>query len=192
MKTQDFYENSQSQQTEDAGTEVPQNNQSGNENQPSGEAKEEKADAEKEQLKLKVDELTDKYLRQAAEFDNFKRRNAKERLELIQTAGKEVITDLLEVLDDSERAQKQLETAEDIQQIKEGIQLVFSKLKNILSSKGLKAMDAKGKEFNPDLHEAITEIDGGEEMKGKIIDEVIKGYYLNDKIIRYAKVVVGK
>jgi molecular chaperone GrpE len=96
------------------------------------------------------------------------------------------------VLDDSERAQKQMETTDDVTQIKEGVQLVFSKLRNTLSAKGLKPMESVGKEFNPDLHEAITEIPAGDEMKGKIVDEVQKGYYLNDKIIRHAKVVVGK
>jgi molecular chaperone GrpE len=149
-------------------------------------------ESEINELQAKIDELNDKYLRQAAEFDNFRRRTAKERLELIQTAGKEVITDLLDVLDDSERAQKQLEATDNMLQVKEGIQLVFTKLRNILTSKGLKAMDAKGKDFNPDLHEAITEIEAGGDMKGKVIEEVQKGYYLNDKIIRYAKVVVGK
>jgi molecular chaperone GrpE len=91
-----------------------------------------------------------------------------------------------------ERAQKQMESSDDVTQIKEGIQLVFSKLRNTLSAKGLKPMEAVGKEFNPDLHEAITEINAGEEMKGKVVDEVQKGYYLNDKIIRFAKVVVGR
>jgi molecular chaperone GrpE len=152
----------------------------------------ESADKVTEELKAKVAELNDKFLRQAAEFENFKRRNAKERIELIQTAGRDVISDLLDVLDDSDRAQKQMENTDDIEQIKEGISLVFSKLRNSLSAKGLKAMDAKGKDFDPDLHEAIAEIEGGEKMKGKVIDEVQKGYYLNDKIIRYAKVVVGK
>src|SRR5687768_12642941 len=147
---------------------------------------------ETEILKAKVEELNDKFLRQAAEFENFKRRNAKERIELIQTAGRDVITDLLDVLDDSDRAQKQMENTNDIEQIKEGISLVFAKLRNSLSAKGLKTMDAKGKDFDPDLHEAIAEIESGEKMKGKVIDEVQKGYYLNDKIIRYAKVVVGK
>jgi molecular chaperone GrpE len=143
-------------------------------------------------LREKLAELNDKFLRQVAEFEKFKRRNAKERIELIQTAGKDVITDLLDVIDDSDRAQKQMETTSDVMQIKEGISLVFSKLRNTLTAKGLKAMDAKGKDFNPDLHEAIAEIAAGDEMKGKVIDEVQKGYYLNDKIIRYAKVVVGK
>ena len=152
----------------------------------------ESADKETEELKAKVAELNDKFLRQAAEFENFKRRNAKERIELIQTAGRDVISDLLDVLDDSDRAQKQMENTNDIEQIKEGISLVFSKLRNSLAAKGLKTMDAKGKDFDPDLHEAIAEIEGGKEMKGKVMDEVQKGYYLNDKIIRYAKVVVGK
>ena len=149
-------------------------------------------ESETERLREQVNELNDKYLRLVAEFDNFRRRTAKERIEMSQTAGKEVIIDLLDVLDDSERAQKQMESTGDVQQIKEGIQLVFTKLRNTLSSKGLKAMEVLNKDFNPDLHEAITEIDAGEEMKGKIVAEVQKGYYLNDKIIRFAKVVVGR
>jgi len=149
-------------------------------------------ESEIEKLKTQVDELNDKYLRQVAEFDNFRRRSAKERMELIQTAGREVIVDLLDVLDDSERAQKQLETTDDVNQIKEGIGLVFSKLRSTLTAKGLKPIEALNQPFNVDLHEAITEIDGGEEMKGKVVAEVQKGYYLNDKIIRFAKVVVGK
>ena len=143
-------------------------------------------------LRAKIEELNDKYLRQVAEFDNFRRRSAKERMELIQTAGREVLVSLLDVLDDSERAQKQLEATDDVQQIKEGVQLVFTKLRNTLFSKGLAPMETKGQNFNADIHEAITEVETTPELKGKVIDEVIKGYYLNDKIIRYAKVVVGK
>lgn len=149
-------------------------------------------DTEIEALKEQIAQLNDKYLRQAAEFDNFRRRTAKERLEMVQTAGKDVITDLLDVLDDSERAQKQLETANDIAQIREGINLVFNKFRNTLTAKGLKPMEVVDTDFNPDLHEAITEIEAGEEKKGKVVAEVQKGYYLNDKIIRFAKVVVGK
>ena len=146
-----------------------------------------------EKVKEELKEAGDKYLRLAAEFDNFKRRNAKERVELIQTAGRDVITDLLEVIDDHDRAQKQLETSEDVQQIKEGVSLIFNKLKNKLQAKGLKPMESIHKEFNPDLHEAITEIPASsEDLKGKVLDEVVKGYYLNDKLIRHAKVVVGK
>jgi molecular chaperone GrpE len=149
-------------------------------------------ESEMEKLKEQVADLNDRYLRQAAEFQNYKTRTARERVEMIQTAGRDVITDLLDVLDDSERAQKQLDTTNDVSQIKEGVQLVFTKLRNTLSGKGLKPMEVVGKEFNPDLHEAITEIDAGAEKKGKIVAEVQKGYYLNDKIIRFAKVVVGK
>ncbi len=150
-------------------------------------------DSVTEKLQEELKEAKDKHLRLAAEFDNFKRRNAKERIELIQTAGKEVINDLLEVLDDCDRAQKQMETSDDINQVKEGISLVFNKLKTKLQSKGLKPMETIGKDFNPDLHEAITDIPApAEEQKGKVLDEVMKGYYLNDKIIRHAKVVVGK
>ncbi|WP_295125767.1 nucleotide exchange factor GrpE [uncultured Chitinophaga sp.] len=138
-------------------------------------------------------EMRDKYLRLVAEFDNFKKRTAKERLELIQTANKEVIISMLDVLDDMERANKQLESATDVNAVKEGVQLVFNKLKNTLTSKGLKPMETVHTEFDADLHEAITEIPApAADLQGKVIDELQKGYYLNDKLIRYAKVVVGK
>lgn len=151
----------------------------------------EKLQQELEGAEKKNGELEDKYVRLAADFDNFRKRNARERVELIQTAGRDVITDLLEVLDDAERAEKQLEHEEN-ESVKEGVMLVFSKLRNLLAAKGLKPMEAMNQEFNPDLHEAITEIDGGEDMRGKVVAEIQKGYYLNDKIIRFAKVVVGK
>lgn len=144
-------------------------------------------------LKKEVQELKDKYLRQVAEFDNFRKRNAKERLELIQTAGKDVIVSLLEILDDCDRAEKQIHASEDLATIKEGIQLIFNKLRVALQAKGLKSMQSVGTDFDPDQHEAITEVPApSEQLKGKVIDEVEKGYYLNDKIIRFAKVVVGK
>ena len=146
-----------------------------------------------EKLKAELEDQKDKFVRKVAEFENFKRRSAKERVELIQTAGKEVITDLLDVLDDCDRAQKQIEKSEDNKEIKDGVLLVFNKLRNILSAKGVKPMQTFHEEFNPDLHEAITEIPApAEELKGKILDEIVKGYYLNDKIIRHAKVVIGK
>ncbi len=148
---------------------------------------------ETEKFQREAAEWKDKYLRLVAEFDNFRKRNAKERIELIQTAGKDVIVSLLDVLDDSERAQKQLETSNDAAASKEGVLLVFNKLRNTLQSRGLKPMNSTGQEFNPDLHEAITEIPApSKQLEGKVVDEVQKGYYLNDKIIRFAKVVVGK
>ena len=155
-------------------------------NEPVGE------ESELEKLKAELEDQKDKFVRKVAEFENFRKRSAKERVELIQTAGREVITDLLDVLDDCDRAQKQIEKSEDNKEIKDGVLLVFNKLRNILSAKGLKPMQTTHKEFNPDLHEAITEIPAPtKELKGKILDEIVKGYYLNDKIIRHAKVVVG-
>ena len=145
-----------------------------------------------ETLRNELGEMKDKFIRKVAEFENFKKRSTKERIELIQTAGKDVIVDLLEVLDDCERAEKQLANSDDIK-VKEGVTLVFNKLKNVLAAKGVKPMETIKQDFDPDKHEAITEISAPtEDMKGKVIDEVQKGYYLNDKIIRYAKVVVGK
>jgi molecular chaperone GrpE len=147
---------------------------------------------ETEKLKAEVAEWQNKHLRLYAEFDNFKRRTSKERLELLQIAGKDVIVDLLPVLDDFERAQKSMETASDIEAIKEGIKLVHHKLKNTLASKGLKEMEAKGKEFDADVHEGITNIPApSSDLKGKVVDELEKGYYLNDKVIRFAKVIIG-
>lgn len=148
--------------------------------------------SEEEKLKAEVAEWQNKHLRLYAEFDNFKRRTSKERLELLQIAGKDVIVDLLPVLDDLERAQKSMETATDIEAVKEGVKLVHHKLKNTLVNKGLKEMEAKGKEFNADVHEGITSIPAPSgDMKGKVIDELEKGYYLNDKVIRFAKVIIG-
>lgn len=149
--------------------------------------------SELDRLQAELDDAKDKHLRAVAELDNIRRRTAKERIELIQTAGKEVIVDLLGVLDDMDRAQKQMETSNDADAIKEGVMLVFNKLRTTLYNRGLKPMDARNTEFNPDLHEAITEVAvPSEELKGKVVDEITKGYYLNDKIIRHAKVVVGK
>lgn len=146
-----------------------------------------------EKLNAELQEQKDKYLRLMAEFDNFRRRTAKERLDLIQTAGKDVIVSLLDILDDCDRAEKQLNGADDLSVQKEGILLVFNKLRSTMQQKGVKAMETVAADFDVEKHEAITEIAApSEEMKGKVLDEVIKGYYLNDKIIRFAKVVVGK
>lgn len=153
----------------------------------------EENDDKVQELEGQLKEVNDKYLRLVADFDNFRKRTAKERVELIKNAGEDVIKSLLDVVDDSDRAMKQLETSDDIVQIKEGITLVFNKLKNVLLSKGLKEMESKGQNFDTELHEAITEIPAPtDDLKGKVLDEIQKGYYLNDKIIRHAKVVVGK
>ncbi|MES3019475.1 MAG: nucleotide exchange factor GrpE [Bacteroidota bacterium] len=148
--------------------------------------------SEEDKLKAEIAEWQNKHLRLYAEFDNFKRRTSKERLELLQIAGKDVIVDLLPVLDDFERAQKSMETATDIEAVKEGVKLVHQKLKNTLSNKGLKEMEAQGKDFDADVHEGITNIPAPtSDLKGKVIDELEKGYYLNDKVIRFAKVIIG-
>jgi len=150
-------------------------------------------DETKQKLRDELEEQKDKYVRLFAEFDNFKRRTSKERLELIQTAGKEVIVSLLQVLDDCDRAEMQMQQTDDVKQIKEGVQLVFNKLKKTLQTQGLKAMDSLHTDFDVEKHEAITEIPvDDKKLKGKVVDEIEKGYYLNDKLIRFAKVVVGK
>ena len=149
--------------------------------------------SELEKAQSELAEQKDKYLRLMAEFENYKRRTSKERLELIQTAGKDVLVSLLDVLDDVDRAEKQLNSSADIEVQKEGIQLVFNKIRSTLYSKGIKSMDSIQQEFDVEKHEAITEIPAPtKNLVGKVIDEVQKGYLLNDKIIRFAKVVVGK
>ncbi|TKC08338.1 nucleotide exchange factor GrpE [Pedobacter polaris] len=145
-----------------------------------------------EKLKQENSELNDKYLRLFAEFDNYKRRTQKERVELLQTAGKDVVVSLLPVLDDFERALKATENATEVSAIREGIMLVQTKLKSILNQKGLKEMESLNTVFNTDIHEAITKIPApSDDLKGKVVDELEKGYTLNDKVIRFAKVVVG-
>ena len=142
----------------------------------------------KEELAL----ANDKFLRLYAEFDNYKRRTSKERVELLQTAGKDVIVSLLPVLDDFERASRAIENAKDVASVKEGVSLVHNKLKNLLIQKGLKEMVSKGEVFDADIHEAVTNIPAPDDsMKGKIVDVLEEGYLLNDKVIRFAKVVVG-
>jgi molecular chaperone GrpE len=137
--------------------------------------------------------LNDKYLRLFAEFENYKKRTIKERMELVRNAAQETIVDLLPVLDDFDRAKKNAEDEATEEHFSEGVELVYNKLYKVLRQKGLKEMETNEKEFDAELHEAVSEIPApSEKMKGKIIDTVEKGYYLNDKIIRHAKVVVGK
>jgi molecular chaperone GrpE len=145
-----------------------------------------------EKLEEELQEQKDKYLRLIAEFDNYKRRTSKEKMDLVQTAGKDVITSLLDVLDDCDRAEKQMMQTEDMAQVREGNQLVFNKFRNVLLQKGLTPMESINTPFDVEKHEAITEVEAGKENKGKVVDEVQKGYSLNGKLIRFAKVVVGK
>jgi len=137
--------------------------------------------------------LNDKYLRLYSEFDNYRKRSLKEKIELSKSAAADLITTLLPVLDDFERAMKAMETGEDKENANNnGINLIYNKLKNILSQQGLEAMKVVGEEFNTDFHEALTEIPSPKpELKGKVVDVIQNGYLLNGKVIRYAQVVVG-
>ena len=147
---------------------------------------------EQEKLEFQLSEAKDKYLRLYSDFDNYKKRINRERIDLIKSAGQEIMASILPMLDDMERAIKAMSEAKDVNAVKEGVQLVYQKMKSITEGKGLKAMETLGKEFDPDLHDAIANVPvKDEKQKGKIIDEIEKGYYLNDKVIRHAKVIVG-
>lgn len=148
---------------------------------------------EEEPLVKENQELRDKYLRLMAEFDNFKKRNIRERMELMNTAAQDTLTALLPVLDDFDRAQNLSDEQKQTPAYQEGIALVYQKLFNILKQRGLEPMVSTGEEFDPELHEALTEIPAPtEELKGKIVDTIESGYTLKGKIIRHAKVVTGK
>ena len=141
----------------------------------------------------RYDELNDKYIRINAEFDNYRKRTNKEKVDIINTANAGMMKDLLSVIDDFQRAQANNENAEEIESVKEGFNLIYNKFKTILEGKGLKEMKADGEVFDSELHEAIANIPAPKKKdKGKVIEAVEKGYYLNDKVIRYAKVVVGQ
>lgn len=146
-----------------------------------------------DKVKAELEEAKDKYIRLFSEFENFRRRTAKERLELIGTANEELMRSVLPIIDDFERADKAFDEKGDIKSFKEGYDLIFSKLKGVTESKGLKLMETSpGDDFDDELHEAITQIPAPDEkLKGKIVDVVEKGYFLGDKVIRFAKVVMG-
>ena len=151
-------------------------------------------DNEKElqELNQKLEALNDKYLRLYSEFDNYRRRTIKEKADLVKTASEEVITALLPVLDDLERAISAAEARENDTHHLEGLRLIYNKFYSTLQQRGLEPIEAKGQPFDVDFHEAITNIPApSEEMKGKVVDEVQKGYMLNGKVIRFARVVVG-
>ena len=149
--------------------------------------------SQEEKLSAEVAELKEKYLRLYSDFENFRKRTAKERIDLIKTASEEVLKDLVPVVDDFERAFKAAEKEADTQKIQEGNQLIFQKLVKILESKGLKPMEELiGQPFNPDTQEAITQIPSpSPELKGAVVDVVEKGYFLGEKVVRFAKVVIG-
>lgn len=164
----------------------------------------EDSDTEKDNIDSDTDELTklqdelaeskDKYLRLYSEFDNFRRRTAKEKLDLVQTANEDLMAALIPILDDFERAEKSYDEKEaDVASVKEGTNLIYNKFKKVLEQKGLSTMEHKvGMDFDPDFHEAITQIPAPKKnLKGKVVDVIEKGYMLKEKVVRYAKVVTG-
>ena len=175
VKAEESRENSE-EKSSDAGT---------------AEGEDESTDEEKSS-EQQIGELNDRFLRLYSEFDNFKRRTAKERLELFKTAGEDIIVSLLPVLDDFDRAMKAAEGSKESKDVKEGMKLIKNKLMTTLAQKGLEPMDSMGKAFDTDNHEAITKIPAPKKkLKGKVVDVIEKGFFLNGKVIRHAKVVVG-
>ena len=150
-------------------------------------------EAEGTAAEAELAEMKDKYLRLMAEFENFRRRTARERIEFSKTATEDLMTDLLPVLDDMERARQAMETSKDMDAMMQGLELVFHKLKQVTQHKGLKPIQIEtGDDFDSDFHEAVTQAPApSEELKGKIIDVIEKGYTLNDKVIRFSKVIIG-
>jgi len=145
-----------------------------------------------DELQAKLIDLNDKYLRLYSDFDNFRKRTAKEKVELMKSAGEDIFVNLLPVIDDFDRAIKSNAEITDVKVINDGINLIYNKFKNSLIQKGLEEMKSMGESFNTDLHEAITSIPApSEDLKGKVVDELEKGYLINGKVVRFAKVVIG-
>lgn len=155
--------------------------------------KKSKVEEQLEKAENEVLELKDKHIRLQAEFDNYRKRTMKERMELLKTASESVLINILPVIDDFDRAIQTLESVQEENHVKEGVSLIYNKFQEFLKQNGVKEIEAKGRDFDTDLHEAITTFPAPtEDLKGKIIDVVQKGYYLNDKVIRHSKVVIGE
>lgn len=154
---------------------------------------EQKSDLEIKVLQEKLDAANDKYLRLSAEFDNYRKRTLKEKAELTKSAGEQILEKILPVMDNFERALQSMETATDVPALREGVQLIYTTFRDFLSQHGVKEIECVNTDFNPDLQEAVTKIPApSEEMKGKVVDCIQKGYTLYDKVIRFPKVVVGE
>ena len=152
-----------------------------------------KEDEEIQELRQKLTELNDKYLRLSAEFDNYRKRTLKERMELTRNAGEEVLSKILPVMDNFERALKSMETADDVPALREGVELIYSNFKDFLSQNGVKEMECLHTDFDPEVQEAVTKIPAPSgDLKGKVVDCIQKGYTLHDKVIRFPNVVVGE
>jgi molecular chaperone GrpE len=152
-----------------------------------------KAEEQLEKAETELLEMKDKHVRLQAEFDNYRKRTLKERMELLKTASESVLINILPVIDDFDRAMQMLEAVENDSQTKEGVKLIYNKFQDFLKQNGVKEIEAKEQDFDTDLHEAITKIPApAEALKGKVVDVVQKGYFLNDKVIRFSKVVIGE
>lgn len=153
----------------------------------------EQSECVEDKLQKEIDELKDKHLRLSAEFDNYRRRTVKEKMDLVKSGGEDVLKKILPIVDDFDRAVSHLAEVKDAEAVKAGIMLIYNKFQSFVGTSGLQEIDAKGKDFDTDLHEALTKIPAPTpELKGKVIDVVEKGYMLGDKIVRFAKVVVGE
>lgn len=155
--------------------------------------KKDEKESQLEELGLKLVEMNDKYLRLSAEFDNYRKRTLKEKMELMKNAGEEILTRILPVVDNFERALASMEKSNDIEAIRKGVELIYSNFKDFLAQNGVKEIPCTNSDFDTDVHEAVTKIPAPtEELKGKVVDCIQKGYMLNDKVVRFAKVVVGE
>ena len=161
-------------------------------NEEAQETSDESPESREEELQARIEELEDKNLRMMAEFDNYRRRTNKEKLELMETAGERIFKDILPLVDDFERATEAMQKTEDIEAVREGIKLIQQKFISFLEKNDVHAIETEGVDFNTDEHEAVTTFAAGEDQKGKVIDCTQKGYKLGDKVIRFAKVVVGE
>jgi molecular chaperone GrpE len=149
--------------------------------------------AKEREVEEKLAEMQDKYLRLSAEFDNYRKRTLKEKMEISKYAGEELLKNILPIMDDFERALKHMDTSSDFKSVKEGIDLIYAKFSEFLKQQDIREIDSLNSDFNVDLHDAVAKITAPEEdKKGKVVDVVLKGYYLKDKVIRHSKVVIGE
>jgi len=156
-------------------------------------SKKQKKTSKEKELEHKLKEQQDKYLRLSADFDNYRKRTLKEKIEMTKYAGTEILTRILPVIDDFERAIASMKESQNCDAVRQGLELIYNKFKDYLNQQGVEEIDALHQEFNTDLHEAVTKIPAPKkDLKGKIVDVIEKGYKLNDRIIRYSKVVVGE
>ncbi len=192
-KEKDIQQELEEKKAEGVNQETPETDQTTEQTEPTAdEAGEESPEAKIEALEARIAELEDKNLRMMAEFDNYRRRTNKEKLDLIETAGERIFKEMLPLIDDFERATAAMDQTKDIDAVREGVKLIQQKFISFLDKQDVHAIETEGADFNTDEHEAITTFAAGEDKKGKVIDCTQRGYKLGDKVIRFAKVVVGE